>query len=85
MDQNKIDQVLAIVNQGLVGHPEVTYVSTPNRIGISLHFFTTPEGIVIVDGLLLECHEAGLFFNTSTDNLTWALDYFYETIPATNI
>jgi hypothetical protein len=80
MDQQKIDQVLAIVNQGLIGIDDVTYLNTPNPYGCTLRFLTDSEaGVQVVEGLLAQCELQDLFFDTTEDKLNWLLDYFYET------
>ena len=79
MEQQKIDAVLAIVNQGLAGVEEVTLLNTPNPNGTTLRFFAEGNAIQIVEGLLAQAELDGLFFDVSEDKKTWLLDYFYET------
>jgi hypothetical protein len=77
MDQEKINQVLAIVNAGLAGVEGVAVFSTVNEWGTYLNF-VSEIGNGIIEDLLAQCADAGLYFNTSNKKTGWLLDAFFD-------
>ena len=77
MDQEKINQVLAIVNAGLAGVEGVAVFSTVNQWGTYLNF-VSQIGNEIIEDLLAQCAAEGLYFNTSNKKTGWLLDVFFD-------
>lgn len=80
MEEQKINQVLTIVNQGLANIEEITLVQSENPNGPTLRFKADAAAIEVIEGLLAQCELNNLFFDIAGVT-TWHLDKFYETNP----